>query len=105
MASVEEKSEGSGASLLKKEWPQVRDLIREERKACRTERGQTGAALRVEQSEAIAAQERLWAETENFRVSMEQLQRRVERQSKFARSEPFAGLESVGGLEGRLPAK
>ena len=31
MASGEEQSEGSGASLLKKEWPQVRDLIREER--------------------------------------------------------------------------
>ena len=105
MASFEEKSEGSGVSLLKKEWSQVRDLIREERKARRAEREQTGAALRVEQSEAIAAQERLWAEAENFRVSMEQLQRRVEGQSNFARGEPFAGLGSVGGLEGRLPAK
>ena len=90
MASFQEKSEGSGVSLLKKEWSQVRDLIREERKACRAEREQTGAALRVEQSEAIAAQERLWAEAENFQVSMEQLQRRVEGQSNFARGEPFA---------------
>ena len=38
MASVEEKSEGSGASLLKKEWSQVRDLIREEREVFRAER-------------------------------------------------------------------
>ena len=35
MASVEEKSEGSGASLLKEEWSQVRDLIKEEREAFR----------------------------------------------------------------------
>ena len=28
MASVEEQSDGSGASLLKKDWSQVRDLIR-----------------------------------------------------------------------------
>ena len=38
MASVEEKNEGSGASLLKKEWSQVRDLIREEREVFRAER-------------------------------------------------------------------
>ena len=36
---------------------------------------------------------------------MEQLQRRVEGQSSFARGEPFAGLGSVGGLEGRLPPR
>ena len=36
---------------------------------------------------------------------MEQLQRRVEGQLSFARGEPFAGLGSVGGLEGRLPAR
>ena len=36
---------------------------------------------------------------------MDQLQRRVEGQSSFARDEPFAGLGSVGGLEERLPAR
>ena len=36
---------------------------------------------------------------------MEKLQRRVEGQSSFATGERFAGLESVGGLEGRLPAR
>ena len=59
----------------------------------------------MERREAAAAQERLRAETENLRASMEQLQRRVEGQSGFARGEPFAGLGSVGGLEGRLPAR
>ena len=83
----------------------MRDLIRKEREAFRAEREQTDAALCVERSEATAAQDRLWAETENFRVSLEQLQRKVERQSNFARGEPFAGLGSVGGFEGRLPAK
>ena len=105
MASVEEQSDGSGASLLKKEWSQVRDLIREEREAFRAEREQAGAALCVERREAAAAQERLRAETENLRASMEQLQRRVEGQSSFTRGEPFAGLGSIGGLEGRLPAR
>ena len=38
MASVEEQSEGSRASLLKKEWSRARDLIREEREAFRAER-------------------------------------------------------------------
>ena len=104
MASVEEPSKGSGASLLKKELSQVRDLIREERKAFRAEREQADAALRVERREAAAAQ-RLRAETENLRASMEQLQRRVGGQSRFARGEPFAGLGSVGGLEGGLPAR
>ena len=102
MASVEEKSEGSGASLLKKEWSQVRDMIRKEREAFRAEREQDDAALCVERSEAAAAQKRLWVETENLRASMEQLQRRVEGQSSFARGERFAGLWSVGGLEGQL---
>ena len=105
MASVEEKREGSGASLLEKEWSQVRDLIREERDAFRAEREQADAALRVERSEAAAAQERLRAETENLRACMEQLQRRVEGQSRFARGKRLAGLGSVGGLEGRLPAR
>ena len=105
MASVEEQSKGSGASLLKKELSQVRDLIREKRKAFRAELEQADAALRVERREAAAAQERLRAETENLRASMEQLQRRVEGQSRFARGEPFAGLGSVGGLEGGLPAR
>ena len=97
MTSVEEHSEGSGASLPKKEWSQVRDLIREEQQA--------DAVLRVERREAATAQERLRAETENPRGSMEQLPRRVEGQSSFARGEGFAGLGSVGGLEGRLPAR
>ena len=105
MASVEKQSEGSGASLLKKKWSQVRDLIREEREVFRAEREQVDAALRVERREAAAAQERLRAETENLRASMEQLQRRVEGQSSFARGEPFAGLGSVGALEGQLPAR
>ena len=65
----------------------MRDLIRKEREAFRAERERTDATLRVEQSEATAAQERLWAETENFWVSMEHLQRRVEGQSNFARGE------------------
>ena len=78
MASVEGKSKGSGASLLKKEWSPVRDLIREEREAFRTERARADAALRVERSEATAAQERLRTETENLRASMEQLQWRLE---------------------------
>ena len=104
MASVEEQSEGSGASLLKKEWSQVRDLVREEREVLRAKREQADAALRVERREAAAAQELLRAETENLRASMEQLQRRIEGQSSFARGEPFVGLGSVGGLEGRLPA-
>ena len=69
------------------------------------EREQADAALRVELSEAAAAQERLQAETENLRASMEQLQRRVEGQSSFARGNRFAGLGSVGGLEGQLPAR
>ena len=81
MASAEEKSDGSGASLLKKEWSQVTDLILEEREAFRAEREQADAALRVERREAAAAQERLRAETENLRASLEQLQRRVEGQS------------------------
>ena len=105
MASVEFKSEGSGASLLKKKWSQVRYLIREEREAFRAEREQTDAALRVEQSEAAAAQERLRAETENLRASMEQLQWRVEGRSIFARGERFACLRPVEGLEGQLPAR
>ena len=105
MASAEEQSEGSGASLLKKEWSQIRDLIREEREAFRAEREQANAALRVERREAAAAQERLRPETENLRASMEQLQRRVEGQSSFARGKPFAGLGSVGGPEERLPAR
>ena len=84
MSPVEEQSEGSGASLLKKEWSQVRDVIREEREAFRAEREQADAALRVERREAAAAQERLRAETENLRASMGQLQRRVEGQSSFA---------------------
>ena len=102
---VEEQSEESGASLLKKEWSEVRDLIREEREAFRAEREQADAALRVERREAGATQERLRAEAENLRTSMEQLQRRVEGQSSFARGEPFAGLGSVVGLEGRLRAR
>ena len=73
MASVEEQSEGSGASLLKKEWSQVKDLIREEREDFRAEREQADAALRVERREAAAAMGRLRAETENLRASMEQL--------------------------------
>ena len=105
MASVEEQSEGSGASLVKKEWSQARDLIREEREAFRAEHEQAGAALRVERREAAAAQECLRAEAENLRANMDQLQRRVEGQASFARGEPFAGLGSVGGLEGRLPAR
>ena len=48
MASVEEQSEGSGASLLKKEWSRARDLTREEREAFHAEREQADAALRVE---------------------------------------------------------
>ena len=91
--------------MLKKKWSQVRDLIREEREAFRAEREQADGALRVERREAGAAQERLRAEAENLRTSMEQLQRRVEGQLSFARGEPFAGLGSVGGLEGRLPAR
>ena len=39
------------------------------------------------------------AGTENLRASTEQLQRRVEGQSSFA------GLGSLGGLEGQLPAR
>ena len=105
MASVEEQSEGSGASLLKKEWSQLRDLTREEREAFRAEREQADAALRVKRRGAAAAQERLRAKTENLRASMEQLQRRVEGQSSFVRGGHFAGLGSVGGLEGRLPAR
>ena len=84
---------------------QVRDLLREEREVFRAEGEQAGAALRVEGREAADTQERLQAETENLRASMEQLQRIVEGQSSFARGEPFAGLGSVGGLEGRLPAR
>ena len=105
MASVEGRSEGSGASLLKKEWSQVRDLIREEREAFRAERERADAALRVERSEATAAQERLRTETKNLRASMEHLQWRVEALPNFARGEPFAVLGSVGELEGRLPAR
>ena len=100
-----ERGKRSFIVLLKKEWSQVGDLTREEREAFRAEREQADAALRVERREAAAAQERLRAETENLRASMEQLQRRVEGQSGFARGEPFAGLGSVGGLEGRLPAR
>ena len=105
MASVEEQSEESGASFLKKKWSQVRDLIREEREAFRAEREQAHAALCVERREEAAAQERLRAETENLRASMEQLQRRVEGQSSFARGKPFVLLGSVGRPEGRLPAR
>ena len=105
MASVEGRSEGSGASLLKKEWSQVRDLIREEREAFRAERERADAALRVERSEATTAQERLRTETKNLRASMEHLQWRVEALPNFARGEPFAVLGSVGELEGRLPAR
>ena len=36
MASAEEKSKGSEASLLKKEWSQARDLITEEREIVRS---------------------------------------------------------------------
>ena len=97
MPFVEEENEGSGASLLKKEWPQVRDLIREEREAFRAEREQADAALRVERSEAAAAQGCLRAMTENLRASMDQFQQRVKGQSSFARGEHFAGL---GLLEG-----
>ena len=64
MASVEEQSEGSGASSLKKEWSQNRDLVREERVVFRAEREQADAALRVERWEAAAALERLRGETE-----------------------------------------
>ena len=84
---------------------EVRDLIREEREAFRAEREQADAALRAELSETATAQERPRAETENLRASMEQLQRRVEGQSSFARGEGFAGLGSVGGLEERFPAR
>ena len=98
MTFVEGQSEGSGASLPKKEWSQIKDLIREEQKAFRAEREQADAALRVERREAATAQERLRAETENPRGSTEQLQRRVEGQSSFARGKGFAGLGSVGGL-------
>ena len=94
-SSVEEKSEGSGVSLLKKEWSQVRDPIREERGVFRAEREQVNAA----------AQERLRTETENLRASMEQLQRRVEGLSSFARGERFTGLGSVGMLERQIPAR
>ena len=100
-----ERGKRSFIVLLKKEWSQVRDLTREEREAFRAERERADAALRVERREVAAAQERLRAETENLRASIEQLQRRVEGQSGFARGEPFAGLGSVGGLEGRLPAR
>ena len=100
-----ERGKRSFIVLLKKEWSQVRDLTREEREAFRAEREQADAALRVERREAAAAQERLRAETENLRASMEQLQRRVEGQSGFARGEPFAGLGSVGRHEGQLPAR
>ena len=55
MASAEEQSEGRRASLLKKEWSQVRDPIREEREAFRAEREQADAALRVERRGAAAA--------------------------------------------------
>ena len=105
MASVEEKSEGSGASLLKKEWSQVRGLIREEREAFRAEREQADAALRVERSEEAAAQEHLRAETENLRVSTDQLQWRVEGQSSFIRGERFPGVGPFRGLKGQLPAR
>ena len=54
MTYVEGQSDGSGASLLKKEWSQVRDLIREEREAFRAEREQADTALRVERREAAA---------------------------------------------------
>ena len=77
MSFVEEKSEGSGASLLKKEWSQVEDLIREEQESLRAEREQADAALRVKRSEAAAAQERLRAVTENLRISMYQFKWRV----------------------------
>ena len=105
MTSVEEQSDGSGASLLKKEWSQVRDLLREEREVFRAERKQADAALRVERREAAAAHERLRAETENLWASMEQLQPRVEGQSTFGRGEPFADLGSIGAFEGQLPAR
>ena len=61
--------------------------------------------MRVERSDAAAAQERLQAEMETLRASMEQLQRRVEGQSSFARGERFAGLRYIGGLEGSLPTR
>ena len=105
MPFAEEEKEGSGASLLKKEWSQVRELVREEREAFRAEREQADAALRVERSEAAAAQGRLRAMTENLRASMDQFQRRVKEQSSFARGEHFAGLGFVRGLEGQLPAR
>ena len=59
----------------------------------------------MERREAATAQDRLRAETENLRASMEKLQRKVEGLSNFARGEPFAGIGSVCGLEGRLPAR
>ena len=77
MDSVEEKSEGNRASLLK-EWSQVRGQLREEREAFRAKRRQADADL-----------ERLRDETENLRASMERLQRRVERQSSSTASTPI----------------
>ena len=103
-SSVEEKSERSGTSLPNKVWSQVRDLMKEEREAFRAEREQADAALRMERTEAVAAQGRLRAETENLRAIIEQLQRRVEGQSSFVRGERFADLGSFGGLKGSLPA-
>ena len=99
MTSVEENSS------LKKDGSQARGLIRQLREVFRAERKQANAALRVERSEAAAAQEHLRAETENLRPSMEKLQRRVEGKSGFARGECFAGFGPVGGLEGPLPAR
>ena len=55
MSFAEEKSEESGASLLKKEWSQIRNMIREEREAFRAKREWADAVLRVERSEAAAA--------------------------------------------------
>jgi hypothetical protein len=74
---------------------------RKEREAFRAEREQADAALRAERREAAAAQERLRAETENLRASMERLQRRREGKSSFARGERIPGLGSVGELEER----
>ena len=54
MASVGDKSEGSGALSLENSWSLliVNDLIREERKEFRVEHEQADAALHVERSEA-----------------------------------------------------
>ena len=59
--------------------------MREEGEAFRMEREQADAAFRADRSESAATHERLKAGTENLRASMEQIQRRVQRQSRIAR--------------------